>query len=342
MERGVLELRFHPFDLPLKHPFAISRGTADVQPTLIVELSDGVHRGFGEATSNPYYGVTIAGMQAAIERIDETLRKYDGDDPTTFFRQIEPQLADAPFALCAVDMAVHDLWGKRNKAPVYRLWGYELPQSPLSSFTIGIDDVETMIMKLHEEPDWPIYKVKLGTDHDLDIIRRLREHTEAPFRVDANCAWSVAETVEKAGQLKRLGVEFIEQPLPADDREGQREVYRRSPLPLMADESCLAEPDVAKCQGLFHGVNVKLVKCGGLTPARRMLQEARQLGLKTMVGCMTESSVGISAAAQLLPLLDYVDIDGAELLAKDVARGVRVERGRCRYPDAYGNGVSLI
>jgi L-alanine-DL-glutamate epimerase-like enolase superfamily enzyme len=170
----------------------------------------------------------------------------------------------------------------------------------------------------------------------------LRQHTDAVFRVDANCGWGAEETIRNSVALKELGVEFIEQPLPPDDWEGMQEVYLNSALAAIADESCQQEPDVDRCRGFFHGVNVKLVKCGGLTPARRMIARAKQLGLKTMVGCMTETSVGISAIAQLLPMLDYVDMDGALLLAEDVATGVTIERGRVRFPDENGCGVRLL
>ena len=188
-----------------------------------------------------------------------------------------------------------------------------------------------MVAKMQEFPGWPIYKIKLGTANDLEIVRALRGHTDAVFRVDANCGWGAEEAIRNSAALKELGVEFIEQPLPPDDWEGMKAVYAKSALPVVADESCQTEPDVDRCSGYFHGVNVKLVKCGGLTPARRMIAQAKQLGLKTMVGCMTETSVGISAIAQLLPMLDYVDMDGALLLAKDIATGVTIDRGRVRF-----------
>jgi L-Ala-D/L-Glu epimerase len=160
--------------------------------------------------------------------------------------------------------------------------------------------------------------------------------------VDANCAWTAEEAIRNSRGLKELGVEFIEQPLAADDWDGMRRVFAESALPVLADESCLIEEDVARCRGFFHGVNIKLSKCGGMTPARRMIAEARRLGLKVMIGCMTESTVGISAIAQFLPLLDYVDMDGAVLIAKDVASGVRLEKGRPVFPAENGNGVTLL
>ena len=232
--------------------------------------------------------------------------------------------------------------GQEAAKPVYELWGLQAEKLPPSNYTIGIDEVDVMVDKLREFPGWPVYKIKLGTRNDLEIVRQLRRHTAAVFRVDANCGWDVQETIDNSRVLKDLNVEFIEQPLSAERLGDMPRVYAESALPLVADESCIVESDVPKCQGRFHGVNIKLVKCGGLTPARRMIASAREMGMKVMVGCMTESTVGISAIAQLLPLLDFVDMDGAALLAEDIASGATVERGICRYADENGCGVRLI
>jgi L-alanine-DL-glutamate epimerase-like enolase superfamily enzyme len=212
----------------------------------------------------------------------------------------------------------------------------------MSDYTLGIDTIEKMVEKLNEMPGWPVYKIKLGTPDDLNIVRELRRHTDATFRVDANCGWTAEQTIELAPCLREMNVEFIEQPLARDDVEGARRAFEHSALPLVADESCITEEDVDRCAGCFHGINIKLVKCGGLAAARRMVARARELGLTVMAGCMTESTVGISALAQLLPLLDYVDMDGAVLLARDIATGVRLERGKCIYPNENGTGVQLI
>jgi L-alanine-DL-glutamate epimerase-like enolase superfamily enzyme len=267
------------------------------------------------------------------------------DDPLKLIAAVSqnlPAAKFAKFALNAVDQAVHDLWGKLKGAPVYKLWGLSTDKIPMSDYTLGIDTPEKMVAKLKEMPGWPVYKIKLGTADDLGIIRELRRHTDALFRVDANCGWTAEQTIEFAPVLKQMNVEFIEQPLPPEDVDGARRAYEKSALPLIADENCITEEDVDRCAGRFHGINIKLVKCGGLAVARRMVARARELGLSVMAGCMTESTVGISALAQLLPLLDYVDMDGAVLLAKDIATGARLERGRCLYPDANGTGVELI
>lgn len=337
-----MELHLHAFDLPLRHTFTISRESMDVQSTLIVELVDGEHHGYGESTTNSYYGFTIKNMVAALDSVRLRLESQSLEDPVQLWQQLSPVLGANPFAQCALDLAAYDLWGKKLGQPVYRLWGLDATHAPLSDYTIGIDKIDVMVAKMGEFPDWPIYKIKLGTPDDLAIVRELRQHTRAVFRVDANGAWTVEETVRNSHALQALDVEFIEQPLAADQWEGMKQVYRQSALPVIADESCIVESDVARCQGHFHGINIKLCKCGGLTPARRMIQEARRLGLSVMVGCMTESTVGISAIAQLLPSLDYVDMDGALLLREDVATGVRIEQGRCIYPEENGNGVRLI
>lgn len=336
-----MKLSVHTFELPLRHVFTISRESTRVQPTVIVELEHGGQRGFGEATTNPYYRATIEQMVSDLAGVVEAIEQHDPCEPEQLWHLLRPMLADNPFALCAVDQAAHDLAGKLEGRTVYQRWGLTIDSCPASNFTIGIDETDVMVAKLMEEPAWPIYKIKLGTDRDLEIVSRLREHTHARFRVDANCAWQVDEAIEKSQALKELGVEFIEQPLPAGD-PGQQRLFRETALPLMADESCISVDDVARCHGAFHGVNIKLVKCGGLTPARMMIDQARDLGLQVMVGCMTESSVGISAIAQLLPLLDYVDMDGAALLAADVAQGVEVINGICHYPNRPGSGVVLL
>ncbi|QHV94076.1 dipeptide epimerase [Spirosoma endbachense] len=337
-----MQLLLHQVDLRLKHTFTIAHDSRDVQPTLIVELRDGDYRGFGEATATRYYGITIDGMMAAFESLRDRIEAYDLMDPELFWADMQPYLVQNPFALCALDQAAWDLWAKKQGKPLYKLWNLDPAQSPLTNYTIGLDTPERMVEKMQELP-WPLYKIKLGRpEADLSIMQTLRSHTDAVFRVDANCGWTVADAIVKSGALAELGVEFIEQPLPADDWAGAKAVYEQTVLPIIADESCIVEADVDRCAGYFHGVNIKLTKCGGLTPARRMIARARELGLRVMVGCMTESSVGISAIAQLLPLLDYADLDGSLLIANDPATGVTFEYGRVIYADRNGTGASLL
>jgi len=335
-----MQLIIHTFELKLKHTFTISRESYNTQPTLIVELKDGDFSGFGEATSNPYYKITVQKMKGDLIALQTVIEKDITETPEEFWAKMYPLLKDNMFALCALDLAYNDLYARKKKKKLVDLWGYNTNNNPLTDYTIGIASIEKMIAKMQELP-WPIYKIKLGTKEDIKIITELRKHTDAIFRVDANCGWTVDETIQNAIALKELGVEFIEQPMKADDWDAHKKVYQNSVLPIIADESCQIEADVAKCHNHFHGVNVKLVKCGGLTSARRMLIQAKELGMQTMVGCMTESSVGISAIAHLLPLLNYVDMDGALLLANDIAKGVTIKNGVVQYSALNGTGVIL-
>ncbi len=329
------------FKLQLKHTFTISRRAYNSQPTLIVELQSEGYSGFGEATSNPYYNITVDSMRKNLEKIIPIIKSITNETPEEFWNIADKLLRNDRFALCALDIAYNDLYARKKEKKLYELWGYSIDKNPKTDYTIGIDSIEKMVSKMEELP-WPIYKIKLGTKEDIAIVAELRKHTNAIFRIDANCGWTVSETINNAIELKKLGVEFLEQPLKADDCEGHKEVFTHSVLPIIADESCIVEEDVVKCHNYFHGVNIKLVKCGGLTPARRMISEAKKLGMKTMVGCMTESSVGISAIAHLLPQLDYVDMDGTLLLAKDIATGVTISNGIVKYSELNGTGVRLI
>lgn len=342
----MIQLATRAYQLPLKHVFTIARGSTSIRDTLIVALSAGGQTGYGEATANVYYNATIPELTASVESTRELLAGFDAADPDRLIDELLPALAAAlpgqEFALCALDLAVHDLWGKLRGQPTHQLWGLRPADAPTSNYTIGIDSIPKMVEKMHEVAEWPLLKIKLGTDNDLEIVRELRRHSDATFRVDANCGWTAEQTIEYSGELAELGVEFIEQALPAEDTAGAEQVFAESKLPVIADESCVVESDVARCEGRFHGINIKLVKCGGLAPGRRMVAEARRLGMKVMAGCMTESTVGISALGQLAPMLDYVDMDGAALLAEDIASGVHLEAGKPIYPDRSGNGVELF
>ena len=336
-----MQVKLHHYDLKLKHNFKISRLSFDIKPTLIVELiSDGIS-GFGEATENAYYELDTYKIAADITEIIPIIEKLRNFSPEDFWNTLNPLLLHNRFALCALDIAFHDLFARKKGKKLYELWNLSIDKNPLTNYTIGISTIEEMVLKMKEMP-WPIYKIKLGTPNDIEIVKALRKETNAIFRVDANCAWTVDETIKNSIILKDLGVEFIEQPLKADDYLGHAEVFKHSVLPIIADESCIEEEDVAKCHNYFHSVNIKLMKCGGITPALRMIHQAKSLGLKTMIGCMTESTIGISAIAHLLPFLDYVDMDGALLLEKDIATGVSIDFGKTIYSTENGTGAELI
>jgi L-alanine-DL-glutamate epimerase-like enolase superfamily enzyme len=336
-----MNLHVQGLDLPLKHRFTIAHQSREVQETLIVRLEEDGLFGLGESTTNPFYGITLDNMREALEKFNPVLLGGKWNTPAELWELGKEVFRDNPFAQCALDQAAWDLYTKKQGKKLYEYLDLNPQRIPTTNFTIGIDTVEKMCAKLREV-NWPIYKIKLGTDQDLEIVRELRKNTNSIFRVDANCAWTVDQAISYSEELALLGVEFIEQPLAKDNLEGMREVFAHSKLPLIADESCISEADVDKCQGRFHGVNIKLVKAGGITPALRMIQQAKALGMKTMVGCMTESSVGISAIAHIAPLLDYVDMDGAMLLAKDPAKGVRIFPDEVRFPEGPGIGAELL
>jgi L-alanine-DL-glutamate epimerase-like enolase superfamily enzyme len=334
-----MKLSFNVRYLPLKHTFTIAHQSRDVQDTIIVKLEDGDLFGLGETTTNPFYGMTAENICYKLEAAKHLVEKGRWNSPEELWEAGKEIFEDNPFAQCALDMAAWDIFTKKKGMKLYEYLGLDPKNIPLTNYTIGIDTIEKMVKKM-KEVDWPLYKIKLGTENDLEIIRELRKHTASTFRIDANCAWTAEQAIRYSEELDKLNVEFMEQPLGKDDLEGMKEVYKYSKLPVMADESCIMESDVKKCHGLFHGINVKLVKAGGITPGLRMIHEAKSLGMKTMVGCMTESSVGITAIAHIAPLLDYVDMDGAMLLAKDIAKGVEINPEALRFP--AGNGIGAI
>lgn len=336
-----MKLTLYPFELKFKHTFTISRKSKDLQPLLVAKLEqEGMH-GLGETADNAYYNMTVPLLMADIEKHKGFIESCNLSTPEQLWSDLYPLLGHNLFALCALDIAAWDLYAKLQHKKLYEVWGLDISHNPMTDYTIGIDTIPNMVQKLKEFP-WPIYKIKLGTKEDIAIIKALREHTDATFRVDANCAWGVEETLSNAIELKKLGVEFIEQPMPANDKEGMKIIFAQSVLPVMADESCILEADVAECRGLFHGINIKLTKCGGITPALRMIKEAKSYGMKVMTGSMNESTVGTSAVAHLLPLLDYVDMDGPLLLATDTSTGITMKEGHIFYADRTGTGAELL
>jgi L-alanine-DL-glutamate epimerase-like enolase superfamily enzyme len=336
-----LTLSFQFFDLPLKHPFTISRYTVTIQKTVIVSISDGINSGYGEATVNPYYHSTTERLAASLLKVKPFVDSAIELHPTELWQQLSSIIQDDYFALCAVDIAYWDYYSKTHSQMLRSFWSNEGDVTPLTSYTIGIDSLEMMQQKIIEKP-WPIYKIKLGTADDLFIVESLRKITDATFRIDANCAWTSQQTIDNAKILKELNVEFIEQPLKAEDVVGMKRVRKQSVLPIIADESCQREADVEACSEIFHGINIKLMKCGGITPGLRMISKAKDLGLLLMAGCMTESTVGISGLCQIAPLLTYLDADGALLLNDDIARGVVFNFGQIVYSKDFGIGVKML
>jgi len=335
-----MKVSYRTYELPFTYPFTISKGTKTHQPTLVVELEFFGVKGYGEAPAISYYNIPVDKMVADLEQKRIFVEKFSFSDPERYWHYLHHLFPNNSFLVCALDMAGWDLHGKLKRKQLHELWGLDTNRSPVTDFTIGIDTIETMVKKMKERP-WPIYKIKVGTAGDVEMVAALRKETDAVFRVDANAGWTLEEAMQKIPQLKELGVEFVEQPLAKDNWEDMKILYSHSPLPLIADESCVKEDDVMKCSGHFHGINIKLTKCSGITPARRMISKARELDMKVMIGCMNESSVGTAAIAQLAPLLDYVDMDGPMLLAEDIAEGVSFENGKIIYREGAGLGIEV-
>jgi L-alanine-DL-glutamate epimerase-like enolase superfamily enzyme len=334
-----LKLHYWSFQLPFEYPFTISNGrTKTHQPTLVVALQLGNLVGLGEAPAITYYHITVEQMIADMEQKKSMIEKFALTEPERYWHYLHHLLPGNPFLVCALDMAAWDLFGKMKQQPLYRLWNTQWEHTPVTDYTIGIDTIDKMVAKMKAKP-WPVYKIKLGTQEDIAIVQALRQHTDAVFRIDANAGWTLEEAKEKIPQLAALGVEFIEQPLAKDNWEGMKELYRVSALPLLADESCVFENDVEKCHGHFHGINIKLTKCSGITPALRMIKQARSLGMKVMMGSMNECTIGSAAIAQFLPQLDYVDMDGPLLLKEDKATGITFDAGRVLLSGKPGLGI---
>ena len=336
-----LEIKVIPLQLELAHPFTTSRYTVTTQNTVVVSISNGIYTGYGEATANPYYDSTIEKIQASVATVKDTVEASIGLEPSLLWGKIEPHLKHDYFALCAIDCAYWDFYARFQNTSIRNYWSPSEAKCPVTNFTIGIDTIAEMKRKIIEKP-WPIYKIKLGTKHDVSIIKALREVTDASFRIDANCSWSVQETLKNAIVMKDLGVEFIEQPLKASAWEGMAILKEHSALPIIADESCQRLEDLELCIKNFHGINIKLMKCGGFTPALKMITIATDHNLKIMAGCMTESSIGISNLVQLAPLLDYIDSDGAMLLKSDIAKGVTFSDGKIVFSSEHGSGANLL
>jgi L-Ala-D/L-Glu epimerase len=336
-----LTVHLKHYQLPLRHPFAIARYTVHVQETVIVSISNGEFTGYGEATTNAYYESTIEKIKASVERVKPIIEGSKVKHPALIWQDIEPFLLMDYFTLCAIDCAYWDLYAKINKKTIRSFWDSTSNKSPLTNYTIGIDTIANMQAKILEKP-WPIYKIKLGTEHDLEIIKALRKVTTSVFRIDANASWTVDETLRNVDELRHLNVEYIEQPLEVDNWDGMKLLRENSKLPIIADESCQRFEDIDICAEVFHGINIKLMKCGGMTPAFEMIKRARNYYLKVMIGCMTESSIGISNLVQFSGLVDYMDADGAMLLKEDIAEGVHFKDGEIIFPEGYGSGVKLI
>jgi L-alanine-DL-glutamate epimerase-like enolase superfamily enzyme len=334
-----LRLDVEVLNIRTRHPFIIARGGQSDYRTVWVKLTDadGV-QGWGEAAPARIYGESTETVLAALQVYGQSLP----DDPFAIEdieRRWETSLQLNPSARCALSAALHDLVGKKLGIPVYQMWGLDPAKAPRSTFTIGIDTVEKLRLKVQEAEQYPILKIKLGTDRDLEILQTIRALTKKELRVDANTGWNVKQAIRMLPVLEEFGVTVLEQPLPAGDLEGLATVTRASRIPVIADESCLVAADIPGLVGKVDGINIKLAKCGSLREAIRMTAIARAHHMMVMVGCMIETSIAITAAAHFTPLVDIVDLDGAALLGADPFAGATIDGGQVRLPTAPGLGL---
>ena len=337
-----LKLVVEQCSITTRHPFAIARGSTNGYKRAWVRLVDGNgQEGWGEADPSSFYGESLETVLKAFERLGPHLPHdpFDLEAAEARWAQVLPKNWSARAALSA---ALHDLVGKSLGQPLWRLWGLDPKKAPLSSFTIGLDTTEKIRDKVREAKAYPILKIKLGTDRDEEILKTIRDATDKPIRVDANAGWDVTRAKQMIPRLKEFGVEFLEQPLVPEDLDGLVEVRRvaaKHNIPIVVDESCLVAADIPRLAGRADGINIKLAKCGSLREALRMIATARAHSMLVMVGCMIETSLGITAAAHFTPLVDAADLDGAALTVDDPFTGATIDEGQIRLPTEPGLGV---
>lgn len=334
-------LKYKSFNLPFQFPFTISKGTKTHQPTLVLSLQLGNWIGYGEAPAINYYNISVEKMISDLESKRNMVEKFAFTSPDRYWHYLHHLFPNNPFLVCALDMASWDLYGKMQKKSLKDLISKNYNNQIQTDYTIGIDSIDKMIHKVKDKP-WPIYKIKVGFENDIQIVKEICNNTNAIIRVDANAGWTVNEAISKIKELSLLNVELVEQPIDKDDWEGMKYLFQHSPLPLIADESCVSENDVEKCINHFHGINIKLTKCSGITPALKMIEQARKNNLKVMMGCMNESSIGSAAIAHFIPQLDYVDMDGPLLLKEDLASGIHFDFGNVLVNNSPGLGIQIL
>ena len=340
---GKMKLSWFPYELKLRHTFTVASYSRTTTPDVQVKIDYEGFTGYGEASMPPYLGQSVESVTKFLEKVD--LERFSDpfclDDILTY---VDSLSEGDTAAKAAVDIALHDLVGKLLGAPWYRIWGYDPAKAPDTTFTIGIDTPEVVREKTREcAGQFNILKVKVGLDNDREMITTIREITDLPIAVDANQGWKDRnQALEMIHWLKEHGIVMVEQPMPKERLDDLAWVTEHSPLPVFADESIQRLRDIQSLKGVFSGINIKLMKCTGMREGHRMLEFARGLGMKVMVGCMTETSCAVSAAAQLSPAVDFADLDGNLLIANDRFDGVKVVSGKLTLPDRPGIGVELL
>lgn len=339
---GGLKLSFEPYDLQLKHVFTIASFSRTTTPVMLTKIEWGGVVGYGEASMPPYLGES----HKTARKFLSSLKLEQFTDPFRLGEILSYVDSLAPgncAAKAAVDIALHDLLGKILEKPMFKVWGFNQEDTPLTTFTIGIDKPEVVTEKVKEASPYKILKVKIGRGSDEEMINTIRKVSDVPLCVDVNQGWKdKQEALDKIHWLKEQGVVFVEQPMDKNDLDTMAWLTQHSPLPTIADEGVQRLADVPKLKGAYSGINIKLMKCTGLREAHKMMNVARSLDMKVMIGCMTETSCGVSAASQLSPMVDWADLDGNLLISNDPFKGVTVENGKVILPNRPGIGVKEL
>ncbi len=342
MPASKLKLSFKPYTLDLKHVFTIATSSRTTTPVMLTEVEFNGVTGYGEASMPPYLGESQESAAAFLSKVN--LEQFDNPfELEKILAYVDSVAPKNPAAKASVDLALHDLAGKLIGQPWYKIWGFEKEKTPNTTFTIGIDKPEVVRQKVKEAEEYKILKIKLGRDTDREMIEAIRSVTDKPLTGDANQGWKdKQQAIDMIHWLHERGVVMIEQPMPKEDPDSNGWITERSPVPIIADEACQRLEDVVKAKGYYSGINIKLMKSTGMREAHKMLILARALNMKVMLGCMTETSCAISAAAQLSPMVDFADLDGALLISNDIFDGAKVIDGKVTLYDKPGNGVSKI
>jgi L-alanine-DL-glutamate epimerase-like enolase superfamily enzyme len=336
---GRMNLTYRPYTLELKHVFTIATNSRTTTPVVLTEIEFNGVVGYGEASMPPYLGESHESVQAFLSKVD--LSRYENPfDLETILNDIDSLVLHNPAAKASVDIALHDLVGKLMRQPWYNIWGYDKNRTPFTSFTIGIDTADVVRQKTKEAEEFKVLKVKLGRDTDKEIIETIRSVTDKPITGDVNQGWTNRErALEMLHWLKEHSVVMVEQPLPKERIDDLAWLTERSPLPIIGDEGVQRLADVKNAVGVYNGINIKLMKSTGMREAQKMLTLARSLGMKVMLGCMTETSCAISAASHLSPMVDWADLDGALLINNDLFDGTKIINGKVTLMDRPGIGV---
>ncbi|WP_303918251.1 dipeptide epimerase [Draconibacterium sediminis] len=334
-----MQLRFKPFELQLKHTFTLATSSRTTTPVMLVELEHDGLIGYGEASMPPYLGESHETVTRFLKKVDLSAFNdpFRMDEILEYVDQLEPGNRAAK---ACIDIALHDLVGKILGQPWYKIWGLKPENTPYTTYTIGIDTREVVIEKTKEAAEFKMLKVKMGRDNDKELIETIRSVTNVPLCVDVNQGWKDKhEALDMIHWMDEKGIVFVEQPMPKEQLEDMAWLTAHSPLPTIADEAFQRIHDIPKFKDVYSGINIKLMKSTGLREAKKMIDVARALDMKVMIGCMTETSCAISAASQLSPLCDWADLDGALLITNDVFEGMKVIDGKVTLFDLPGIGV---